>query len=181
MRLDVKSGILVVGTLTKDPILRQVGNSHVLKFNAQYTLPPNPETGKRPRDYLNVDVWDGAERLDGMFKKDDVVILVGDEITTREYNGKTYYDMRASAVVPTAQVNFRWLQDAINMILDSGPVVAEPPQPALEESAPEDFEPQPLYEGEQLSDYSPDRSVAPPVYDPLGDATIEEDPEDLPF
>ena len=179
MRLDVKSGILVVGTLTKDPILRQVGNSCVLKMNVRYTLPPNPETGKRPSDYLNVDVWDGAEALDGMFKKGDVVIIVGDEITSREYNGKPYHDMRAAAVIPTAQVEFRWLQDAINMMLDSGPVVETPPP--LAPAQPEDPEPQPLYEGEQLSDYSPERSAAPVAHDPLGDALIEEDPEDSPF
>ena len=186
MRLDVKSGIQVVGTLTKDPILRQVGNSCVLKMNVRYTLPPNPETGKRPSDYLNVDVWDGAEDLDGMFQKGDVVIIVGDEITSREFNGKTYQDMRGNAVIPTAQVVFRWLQTVVNMIpmpgACSAPVVETPPQAAP--TQPERYEPQPLYEGEQLSDYSPDQSAAPDgslAADPLGDATIEEDPDDLPF
>ena len=181
MRLDVKSGIQVVGTLTKDPILRQVGNSCVLKMNVRYTLPPNPETGKRPSDYLNVDVWDGAEDLDGMFQKGDVVIMVGDEITSREFNGKTYQDMRGNAVIPTAQVVFRWLQTVVNMIPRPGaysaPVAETPTQP-------EQYESQPLYEGEQLSDYSPDQSAAPDnslAADPLGDATIEEDPDDLPF
>lgn len=178
MRLDVKSGIQVVGTLTKDPILRQVGNSCVLKMNVRYTLPPNPETGKRPSDYLNVDVWDGAERLDGMFQKGDVMIITGDEITPREFNGKTYHDMRATGVFPSADVVFRWLQDVVNMIpmpgACSAPVVETPTQ--LEQ-----YEPQPLYEGEQLSDYSPDQSTGPTFNDPLGDATIEEDPDDLPF
>lgn len=176
MRLDVKSGIQVVATLTRDPELRRVGNSHVLKLNVQYTLPPNPETGKRPRDYLNVDVWDGAERLDGMFQKDDVMIITGDEITSREYNGKTYHDMRATGLFPSADVVFRWLQDAINMMLDSAPVVETPPQTAPVE--PEDPEPQPLYEGEQLSDYSPQPAQTD---DQLGDALIEEDNDDLPF
>ncbi len=181
MRLDVKSGILVVGTLTKAPELRRFSNSCVLKMNVRYTLAPNPETGKRPSDYLNVDVWDGAEALDGMFEKGDVLILAGDEITTRAFNGKTYQDMRCNAVIPTAQVIFRWQQQAIDMMAAPMPQ-QDPPQPQQDE--PEAPEPQPLYEGEQLSDYAPDTDAASPASlaaDPLGDATIEEDPEDLPF
>ncbi len=130
-----------------------------------------------------MDVWDGAERLDGMFQKGDVMILTGDEITSREYNGKTYHDMRATGVFPSADVVFRWLQDVVNMIPMTGacsaPVVETPPQAAP--TQPDQYEPQPLYEGEQLSDYSPDRRAAPVAHDPLGDATIEEDPDDLPF
>ena len=182
MRIDTKAGHLIPVTLGKDPELKTFSSgATVLKLSGRYTLAKNPETGKHGSDFLNIDVWDGAADLDGMFQKGDALIVTGDEIKDREYGGKIYHDIRASGVYPSSEVVFRWLQDAINMILTgSQPAEISPPAAQAPAAAQAPVpEPVPLYEGEQLSDYAPEQ-VTTRAEDHLGDAFIDDD-DDLPF
>ena len=100
-----------------------------------------------------------------------------DELKEREYNGKTYYDVDADDVQPGGLVTFRWLQQMIDLMAQSGPPL-EPAEPAAE---PEGLQGAQMYPGETLADYAPHSTAAPEPapsteYDP-----INEDAEDLPF
>ncbi|MBQ7860326.1 MAG: hypothetical protein IJ347_09385 [Faecalibacterium sp.] len=179
MIVNTKTGLLVTGVLGKEPELRQVGSSAVLKLSVRYGFdPPSEPGGKRAGKFLDVDVWDGAEELDGMLAKGDAVIATGDELKSREYGGKTYYSLRANGLFPGAGVVFRWMQQIVDMI----PPAAAPASEFAPVNEPTPFDAPTsgaMYPGEQLSDYAPDRS-APPA-DPLGNAPVVADDEDLPF
>lgn len=194
MIVNTKTGLLVTGTLSKDPELRQVGSSSVLKLSVRYGSEPSAEPGgKRTGKFLDVDVWDGADALDGMLFKGDFVIAAGDELKSREYNGKTYHSLRASGITPSAQAVFRWMQQIVDMIPDPAafaaagqfspvdeptPFDARPSAAPVQQTAPFDGTAGALYPGERLSDYAPGRQ---PAADPLGEQPIAADVEDLPF
>lgn len=188
MIVNTKTGLLLAGTIGKTPELKFVGQNErpVLKFPLRYGSEED-STGKRRGKFVDVDVWNGAEELDGMFSEDDAVIVTAREIKSREYNGKTYYSVSADGVYPGAAVVFRWLQQVIDCI-PAGPPGApaeftpvDAPVPA-EFNAPGDLTGHELYPGEQLSDHAPSTSAGKttPVQMKLGDAPIEE-AEDLPF
>lgn len=205
MIINTKTGIKVSGTLICTPELRQVGSRMVLKMCVRYgTEPPSEPGGQRVGKLLDVDVWKGAEKLDGMFEKGDFITAYGDEIKEHPYNGKIYHSIKAIGIVPDALVTFRWMQQLVDMIPPAAAVPAgafsstsEPtpfdaqnapqaaPQPAqttlyeaARSSAP-DIAGGELYPGESLADYAPCRA-APPS-DPLGEAPIQADVDDLPF
>ena len=117
MIVQTKTGVLVAGTIGKDPELKHVGqyDRAVLKMTVRYGSEQG-EDGKRRGKYLDVDVWSDAEELDGMLVKDDPVIVTAGEIKSREYNGKTYYSVSADGVFPGAGVVFRWMQQIVDMI-----------------------------------------------------------------
>ena len=89
MIVQTKTGVLVAGTIGKDPELKHVGqyDRAVLKMTVRYGSEQG-EDGKRRGKYLDVDVWNDAEELDGMLVKDDPVIVTAGEIKSREYNGQ---------------------------------------------------------------------------------------------
>lgn len=196
MIVSTKTGIQVSGTLICTPELRQVGSRMVLKLCVRYGWEPAAEPGgKRVGKLLNADVRDGAENLDGMLEKGDFVTVYGDEVKTREYNGKTYRSIDAAGLTPGANVIFRWLQQVVDMLPAAPAVPAEAFAPTGEPTPFDRQEaPRPeqttlygqaglaggeLYPGETLSDYAPGR---PPPFDPaIGDPTIAADDEDLPF
>lgn len=186
MIVQTRTGVLVAGTIGRDPELRHVGqyDRAVLKLTVRYGTEAG-EDGKRRGKYLDVDVWNDAEELDGMLIKDDPVIVTAGEIKSREYNGKTYYSVSADGVFPGAGVVFRWMQQIVDMI---PPAAA--PTPAdftlVDAPPPEQFTASPdpqlagheFYPGEQLSAYSPEvRAAAQPA---APEPPIEES-EDLPF
>lgn len=186
MIVQTKTGVLVAGTIGKDPELKHVGqyDRAVFKMSVRYGSEQG-EDGKRRGKYLDVDVWNGAEELDGMLVKDDPVIVTAGEIKSREYNGKTYYSVSADGVFLGARVLFRWLQQVMDMIppapapgpADFMPVDAPPPEQFT--TAPDtQLTGHELYPGEQLSAYSPEvRAAAQPA---APEPPIEES-EDLPF
>lgn len=184
MIVQTKTGVLVAGTIGKDPELKHVGqyDRAVLKMTVRYGSEQG-EDGKRRGKYLDVDVWSDAEELDGMLVKDDPVIVTAGEIKSREYNGKTYYSVSADGVFPGAGVVFRWMQQIVDMIppapapcpADFTPVDAPPPEQFTADPQLAGYE---LYPGEQLSAYSPEvRAAAQPA---APEPPIEEE-EDLPF
>lgn len=109
MIVNSKTGLLVSGTIGKRPELRHVGQNDrpVLKFSLRYGSEQDA-SGKRRGKYIDVDVWENAEELDGMLAEDDPVIVTAQDIKSREYNGKTYHSISATGVYPSGGVVFRW-------------------------------------------------------------------------
>lgn len=192
MIVQTKTGVLVAGTIGKDPELKHVGqyDRAVLKMTVRYGSEQG-EDGKRRGKYLDVDVWSDAEELDGMLVKDDPVIVTAGEIKSREYNGKTYYSVSADGVFPGAGVVFRWMQQIVDMIppapapcpADFAPVDAPPPEQFTTDPQLAGHE---LYPGEQLSAYSPEVRAAAQSPAPAAAPAAEMEPpieeaEDLPF
>lgn len=171
MICNTKTGLLVAGTVAKAPELKHVGQyaRPVLKMSVRYASEKDEE-GKNRGKFLDVDIWDNAEELDGMFDKDDAVIVTGGELRSREYNGKTYHSISATGVYPGAGVVFRWLQQVIDMI---------PAAPAAPINAPDGFqlvdEPVPFDTFER-----PAADNVAAAEDPNTDF-IDEEAEDLPF
>ena len=208
MIINTKTGVLAAGRIGTDPEVRQAGSRSVLGFRLRYGSDPPAAPGGRPQGkYISIDVWDDIDALDGMLRKGDGVIVLGDGVKSREYNGKTYHSISASGIYVSAAVVFRWLQQVVDMIpaapnlpADAFLPVDEPtpfdaqnapqaaPQPAqttlyeaVRSGAPAapDIAGGELYPGERLADYAPGQAA--PQADPLGEAPIQEEPEDLPF
>lgn len=190
MILTHKTGVLLHGTLAKDPVIKDVGQKRVLKFDVKAHSVKN-DAGNREGLYVQVNVWHGLDDWDGMLQKGDAVTIFARELKSREYNGKTYYSVDADDIQPGGLVTFRWMQ----MIADMIPAApsAPPDLTPTDESTPFDVPAEQeveqtslsgaqMYPGEQLSDYAP-RSTPPPpaVGMPEADALIEEDANDLPF
>ena len=114
MIVNTKTGVLITGTISKKTELKHVGPSEraVLKLSLRYACEPD-ETGKRRGKFIDVDVWAGAEDLNGMFCEDDAVIVAAREVKSREYNGKTYYSVSADGLFPGAAAVFRWLRQIL--------------------------------------------------------------------
>lgn len=208
MIINTKTGVLAAGRIGTDPEVRQAGSRSVLGFRLRYGSDPPAAPGGRPQGkYISIDVWNDIDALDGMLQKGDGVIVLGDSLKSREYNGKTYHSISASGLFVSADVVFRWMQQIVDMIpaapnlpadafsptdeptpFDAQNVPQAAPQPAqttlydASRSAPAapDISGGELYPGERLSDYTPGRRAAPPV-DPLGEPIIQGEPEDLPF
>lgn len=171
MIVNSKTGLLVSGTIGKRPELRHVGQNDrpVFKFSLRYGSEQDA-SGKRRGKYIDVDVWENVEELDGMLAEDDPVIVTAHEIKSREYNGKTYHSISATGVYPSGGVVFRWLQQVIDMI---------PAAPVAPVNAPDGFqsvgEPAPFDTFEQ-----PAADNVAAAEDPNTDF-IDEEAEDLPF
>ncbi len=168
MIINTNTGVLIAGTLAKDPELRHVGQygRAVLKMSVRYGTEKD-EQGKSHGKFLDVDIWDSAEELDGMFAKDDAVIVAGGELKSREYNSKTYHSISATGIFPSAGVVFRWMQQVIDMIPAAPPVPMNPPA---------GFGPA----SDQSGDHIP--GVTKMVADEApGTDFIAGEPEDLPF
>lgn len=185
MIVNCKTGILVAGSLAKDPELKHVGqhNRPVLKTSLRYDSEID-DTGKARGKFIDIDLWDGAEDLGGMLAKGDAVLVVAKEVKGREYNGKVYHSVSADGLFVSAQVLFRWMQQIVDMI----PAVL-PPEGTftpVDEALPEEFvqsDDNPIAEGEmcegeQLSAYTPRTPNA--IQQPMADDLIDET-EDLPF
>ena len=176
MILTHKTGVLLHGTLAKDPVLKDVGQKQVLKFDVK-AHSVKTGTGNLEGLYVQVNVWHGLDKWDGLLLKGDAVTVFARELKSREYNGKTYYDVDADDVQPGGLVTFRWLQQMIDLMAQPGP----PPEPAEPAANPADLQGAQMYPDETLADYAPHSTAAPEPapsteYDP-----INEDAEDLPF
>lgn len=187
MIVNSKTGLLVSGTIGKRPELRHVGQNDrpVLKFSLRYGSEQDA-SGKRRGKYIDVDVWENVEELDGMLAEDDPVIVTAQEIKSREYNGKTYHSISATGVYPGAGVVFRWLQQVIDMI---------PAAPVAPVNAPDGFQPvgEPVpfdtaesiaghefYPGEKVEDHLPSAAAQAPPFKSSTDF-IDDEAGDLPF
>ena len=187
MIVNSKTGILISGTIGKCPELRRVGQNDrpVIKFSLRYGSEQDA-SGKRRGKYIDVDVWEKAEELDGMLAEDDQIIVTAQEIKTREYNGKTYHSISATGVYPGAGVVFRWLQQVIDMIPAASTTPAPPEQTFQLVDEPAPFDPSEpldgheLYPGEKIEDHLTRAVSNTSVIDQNTDY-IDGEPEDLPF
>lgn len=206
MIVNTSTGVLAAGSIAADPAVRQAGSRSVLGIRLRYgTEPAEAQGGKSQGKYIDIDVWHDIDALDGMLQKGDGVIVLGDSVKSREYNGKTYHSISASGLYVSASVVFRWLQQVVDMIPPASAVPAgafsatSEPTPFDAQNAPQ-AAPQPsqttlydasrsapaapdiaggeLYPGERLADYAPQHTAAP---DPFGEEPIQADCEDLPF
>ena len=194
MICNTKTGVLISGSILRDPELKFVGqqNRPVLKFILRYGSEQG-EDGKRRGKFIDVDVWAGAEDLQNMLREDDQVLVSAREVKSREYNGKTYYSVSADGVFPDTRAVSRWLDQVISCIPAPAaapvmPDVTAPPAPASGAAAedPYDITGHELYEGEQLSAYdivNGKRVLQQPAPVPAtqGAFALVSDNEDLPF
>ena len=67
MILTHKTGVLLHGTLAKDPVLKNVGQKRVLKFDVK-AHSVKTETGSWEGLYVQVNVWQGLDKWDGLIK-----------------------------------------------------------------------------------------------------------------
>lgn len=87
--------VTVTGNVTKDAESKNVGSEGVTKFG----LASNAKVkGEKITTFLDCDIWGkrGAA-LAQYIKKGQPVTVVG-ELTTREYNGKTYLGVRVDHI-----------------------------------------------------------------------------------
>lgn len=191
MIIQTKTGVQITGEIRSDPEVRSAGQKEVLKFDLRASSTKGPDS-KWQSFFVGVNIWHGIDQLDGMFEKGDQVTVFAQKLKTREYNGKTYYDVDADDIVPGGLVQFRWLQQMIDLMAQPGP----PPE-STPTDEPTPFDPPPeseqvpaqtslpggqMYPGESLADYAPRstsaQEAAPSAaeYDPIND-----DADDLPF
>lgn len=190
MIIKTSTGVLLHGTLAKDPEIRNAGQKQVLKFDIKVHSVKNA-AGNWEGLYVQVNVWHGLEQWDGMLQKGDYVTVYARELKSREYNGKTYYNVDADDLQPGGLVTFRWMQTLADMMATP----AVPEMTPTEEATPFDPPPAPtpvqttlqttlqggqMYPGEHLADYAT-RSAAEPAVDLPADDAIIEDTDDLPF
>lgn len=188
MIVQTKNGVMLHGEIAKDPVLRDVGQKRVLKFDLKASRTQD-ESGKWQSFFVGVNLWHGIDQWDGMLQKGDPVTVFAQKLKEREYNGKVYYDVDADDIQPGGLVTFRWLQQMIDLMAQPTP----PPElTSTDEPTPFDPPPEPdavqtslagaqLYPGESLTDYAPRSSARPEpepsaAYDPIND-----DADDLPF
>ena len=192
MICNTRTGILISGQIGRNPELRYVGQHQrlVLKFSVRYGSEIPEGGGRAAGKYIDVDVWDNAEALDGMLKQGDAVIVIAREIKTREYNSKIYKTISAEGLFPAAGTVLRWLQQTLDMLQPQTGPDAEGPQTTHGGHAPAvgtSIAGGEMYLGETLDDYAP-RNAAQKQTAPAAQATdddneylISGDPEDLPF
>ena len=171
MILTHKTGVLLHGTLAKDPVLKDVGQKRVLKFDVK-AHSVKTDTGSWESLYVQVNVWHGLDKWDGLLLKGDAVTVFARELKSREYNGKTYYNVDADDIQPGGMVIFRWMQNLIDLCTEA------PAQTSRSGGQ--------MYPGEDLADYAPRASQAaapagPAAGTPEADALIDDDADDLPF
>lgn len=174
MILTHKTGVLLHGTLAKDPVFKDVGQKQVLKFDVK-AHSVKTDAGSWESLYVQVNVWHGLDKWDGMLLKGDAVTVFARELKTREYNGKTYYSVDADDIQPGGLVLFRWMQNLIDLCTEPP---ASPEQTSLSGGQ--------IYPGEKLTDYAPRTPQAaaptgPAVGTPEADALIDDSANDLPF
>ena len=139
MILTHKTGVLLHGTLAKDPVLKDVGQKQVLKFDVK-AHSVKTGTGNWEGLYVQVNVWHGLDKWDGLLLKGDAVTVFARELKSREYNGKTYYDVDADDIQPGGMVIFRWMQNLIDLCTEA----PAPPEPALTQEPTPFDEPVPV-------------------------------------
>lgn len=176
MIIQTRTGVQITGEIRSDPEVRSAGQKEVLKFDIKASSTKGPD-GKWQSFFVGVNAWHGIAERDGMYQKGDVVTVTARELKSREYNGKTYYNVDADGIVPDDLVQLRWMQQMINIMAQPG----TPPEPAELETPTADLQDGQMYSGESLADYAPRstsaQEAAPSAeYDPIND-----DADDLPF
>ncbi len=162
MIIKTSSGVMLHGEITRDPDIRNAGQKQVLRLNLRaYSV--KKDDGNWESFFVDADLWNGIEQWDGMLQKGDYVTVFARALKQREYNGKTYYSVDAIDVQPGGLVQFRWLQNVIDISTQSHP-----------------SEPTELVPAEGTTPF--DSPTAPsPAQTTTDDALVDEFADDLPF
>ena len=78
MIIKTSTGVLLHGTLAKDPEIRNAGQKQVLKFDIKAHSVKNA-AGNWEGLYVQVNVWHGLEQWDGMLQKGDYLCAGAEE------------------------------------------------------------------------------------------------------
>lgn len=105
MLINSKTGCICGGHVAREPEAKQVGDTTVTKFSVAYGKSETElaENGKPKSLYMNVDCWGALGETAQLLSKADSCLIWG-AIQSREYNGKTYYTLRADGITFGADV-----------------------------------------------------------------------------
>lgn len=105
MLINSKTGCICGGHVVREPEVKQVGDTTVTKFSVAYGKSETElaENGKPKSLYMNVDCWGALGETAQLLSKADSCLIWG-AIQSREYNGKTYYTLRADGITFGADV-----------------------------------------------------------------------------
>lgn len=105
MLINSKAGCICGGHVAREPETKQVGDTTVTKFSVAYGKSETElaENGKPKSLYMNVDCWGALGETAKLLSKADSCLIWG-AIQSREYNGKTYYTLRADGITFGADV-----------------------------------------------------------------------------
>ena len=158
-----KTGVMVSGTISKDPEIKTLGGKDVLVLNVK-AHSEKDASGNWKSLFIDVQCWNALSERDGMYQKGDFIIASGRELRDREYpegSGKFYYSLSADGVCPGDLSVIRWMQQIVDMIPESQsemtPVSGPTPFDAANQAEPA------------------------PVQTSLENAPIAADDDDLPF
>lgn len=126
MIVRTKLGVLVSGTLAREPVIKTLSGKDVLILNVK-AQSEKDEAGHWKSLFVDVQCWNGIDLRDGMYQKGDFLAAFGREVKHREYpegSGKFFYSLSADGILPGDMVTLRWMQQVVDMIPDA-------PTPAL--------------------------------------------------
>lgn len=105
MLINSKTGCICGGHVAREPEVKQVGDTTVTKFSVAYGKSETElgENDKPKSLYMNVDCWGALGETAQLLSKADNCLIWG-AIQSREYNGKTYYTLRADGITFGADV-----------------------------------------------------------------------------
>lgn len=180
MIMKHKTGVLVSGQLSKDPEVKQTtSGKEYMRFSVKAHSVKN-DAEQWESTFVDVNIWSGIDRWDGMLFKGDYVQAIGRELKAREYNGKTYYSVDADGIFPDGMVTYRWLQTVIDMTQQpTAPVKDEDFSPVEDETPFESVRNPPR----NVSNVSADKASASQqtALNDFDSRLIETDEDDLPF
>lgn len=113
-----KTGVMVSGTISKDPEIKTLGGKDVLVFSVK-AHSEKDSSGSWKSLFVDVQCWNGLSEREGMYQKGDFVVASGREIREREYpegSGKIYYSLAADGLCPGDLTVIRWMQQIVDMI-----------------------------------------------------------------
>ena len=124
VRVKVPQGVKVSGTLTKPGEHKMLGDKPVFILNVEAAS--EKKDGRWENYYVDVKIWGEHPEMEDMYQKGDYIEAEGREIEDRPgKNGVIYHSLTAKDVKPGGLVILRWMQQAIDAILDMTP--SEPP------------------------------------------------------
>jgi single-stranded DNA-binding protein len=90
---------IVTGKVTRDAEIKLVGE----KQTARCTFGVAAANYGEDTVFANIVAWRDKAEAAAILKKGDYVAVFGKE-KSREYNGKTYYDLEADVIIPSLEV-----------------------------------------------------------------------------
>lgn len=126
MIIKTRTGIKVSGTLARDGEQKVLGGRSVFVLNIKAFS--EKKDGRWESYFVDAKIWGEHPELEGMLVKGDFVEVEGPEIQDRPgNNGNVFHSITADDVTPGGRVVLRWMQQAIDVILDA----AQPQEPPV--------------------------------------------------